>query len=129
MFAVWAACNRDRGLVDEQHWCSSVFGCRNACGLADKIDIAQDGKSCFCLPAWREREPSRTGRRQQQLNILAAENEVSDLEATFAAPDFHAKQRSEIFELEMQLKTARNKVAHLYARRHELELMQSVPSP
>jgi len=54
---------------------------------------------------------------------------VSDLEATFAAPDFYAKPRSEIFVLETQLKTARDKVAHLYARWHELELLQSVPSP
>jgi len=54
---------------------------------------------------------------------------VSDLEATFAAPDFYAKPRTEIFELETQLKTARDKVAHLYARWHELELLQSVPSP
>jgi hypothetical protein len=38
---------------------------------------------------------------------------VSDLEAAFAAPDFYAKPRSEIFELETQLKTAREKVAHL----------------
>jgi ATP-binding cassette subfamily F protein uup len=53
---------------------------------------------------------------------------VSDLEATFAAPDFYAKPRSEILELETQLKTARDKVAHLYARWHELELLQSVPS-
>src|SRR5882724_8310252 len=62
-------------------------------------------------------------------NILSAENEVSDLEATFAAPDFYAKPRSEIFELETQLKTARDKVAHLYARWQELELLQSVPCP
>ena len=64
-----------------------------------------------------------------EANILAAENEVSNLEAKFAAPDFYAKPRSEIFELETQLKTARDKVAHLYARWHELELLQSVPSP
>src|SRR5204863_2246416 len=64
-----------------------------------------------------------------EANILAAETAVSDLEATFAAPDFYAKPRSEIFELETQLKTARDKVAHLYARWHELELLQSVPSP
>ena len=63
-----------------------------------------------------------------EANILSAENEVSDLEATFAAPDFYAKPRSEIFELETQLKTARDKVAHLYARWQELELLQSVPS-
>src|SRR5205814_9286947 len=64
-----------------------------------------------------------------EANILVAENEVSDLEATFAAPDFYAKPRSEIFELETQLKTARDKVAHLYARWQELELLQSVTSP
>src|SRR6266511_2962012 len=64
-----------------------------------------------------------------EANILTAENAVSDLEATFAAPDFYAKPRSEIFELETQLKTARDKVAHLYARWHELELLQGVPSP
>ena len=63
-----------------------------------------------------------------EATILAAENAVSDLEATFAAPDFYAKPRSEIFELETQLKTARDKVAHLYARWQELELLQSVPS-
>src|SRR5512132_1172243 len=62
-----------------------------------------------------------------EANILSAENEVSDLEATFAAADFYAKPRSEIFELETQLKTARDKVAHLYARWQELELLQSVP--
>src|SRR5947209_1398532 len=64
-----------------------------------------------------------------EANILSAENAVSDLEATFAAPDFYAKPRSEIFELETQLKTARDKVAHLYARCHELEVLKTVPSP
>jgi ATP-binding cassette subfamily F protein uup len=64
-----------------------------------------------------------------EATILAAEKAVSNLEATFAAPDFYAKPRSEIFELETQLKTARDKVAHLYARWHELELLQSVTSP
>ncbi len=64
-----------------------------------------------------------------EANILAAENEVSALEATFAAPDFYAKPRTEIFDLETQLKAARGKVAHLYARWHELELIQNVPSP
>ena len=54
---------------------------------------------------------------------------VSDLEARFAAPDFYAKPRAAIFELETQLKTARDKVAHLYARWQELEVLQSVPSP
>jgi ATP-binding cassette subfamily F protein uup len=63
-----------------------------------------------------------------EANILAAETEVSDLEATFAAPDFYAKSRAEISDLETQLKTARDKVAHLYARWHELELLQGVRS-
>jgi ATP-binding cassette subfamily F protein uup len=63
-----------------------------------------------------------------EANILSAETEVSDLEATFAAPDFYAKPRAEISDLETQLKTARDKVAHLYARWHELELLQGVRS-
>src|SRR5204862_8011032 len=64
-----------------------------------------------------------------EATILSAENEVSDLEALFAAPDVYAKPRGEISDLETQLKTARDKVAHLYARWHELELLQSLPSP
>ena len=64
-----------------------------------------------------------------EANILAAEKEVSDLEATFAAPDFYTKPRAEMLDLETQLKIARDKVAHLYARWHELEVLQSVPSP
>jgi hypothetical protein len=64
-----------------------------------------------------------------ETNILAAEQEVSDLEAIFAAPDFYTKPRAEMLELETQLKTARDKVAQLYARWHELELLQSVPPP
>ncbi|MFL6515954.1 MAG: ABC-F family ATP-binding cassette domain-containing protein [Chthoniobacterales bacterium] len=67
--------------------------------------------------------------QSMEANILAAETEVSELEATFAAPDFYARPRAEIYELETQLKTARDKVARLYARWHELELIQSFPSP
>jgi hypothetical protein len=36
-----ASFNRDRGLADEPHSCSSVFGCRNACGVVDHIDIVE----------------------------------------------------------------------------------------
>jgi hypothetical protein len=39
MFAVWPACNRDKDLADEPHWCSSVSRGRKACGLADRIEI------------------------------------------------------------------------------------------
>src|SRR5205085_3998734 len=63
-----------------------------------------------------------------EANILAAENEVSELETTFAAHDFYAKPRTEIYDLETQLKNARDKVAQLYARWHELELLQSAAS-
>ena len=34
-----ASFNRDRHVADEPLWCSSVFNCRNACGLADRIGI------------------------------------------------------------------------------------------
>jgi ATP-binding cassette subfamily F protein uup len=60
-----------------------------------------------------------------EATILAAENEVLELEATFAAPDFYAKPRAEIYDLETRLKAARDKVAKLYARWHELELLQT----
>src|SRR5438874_2057248 len=103
------------------------------------LDAVRDSKRA---PAAAVAEPRKSKEKPRKLkwteerewasmeaNILSAENEVSDLEATFAAPDFYAKPRSEIFELETQLKTARDKVAHLYARWHELELLQSVPSP
>ena len=63
-----------------------------------------------------------------EANILAAEKEVSDLEATFVAPDFYLKPRAEMLDLETQLKIARDKVAHLYARWHELEELQNVRS-
>jgi hypothetical protein len=36
-----ASFNWDRDLADEPFWCSSVFGCRNACGPADRIDIVE----------------------------------------------------------------------------------------
>ena len=81
---------------------------------------------CVCAQRnlkWKEEREWES----MEANILSAENEVSDLEATFAAPDFYLKRRAEIFDLETELKTARDKVAHLYARWHELELLQSVP--
>ena len=36
-----ASFNRDRDLADEPHWCSSLFACRNACGVVDHIDIVE----------------------------------------------------------------------------------------
>ena len=86
---------------------------------------AKSGKGKPGKLKWKEEREWES----MEANILSAENEVSDLEAAFAAPDFYAKPRAEIFDLETQLKTARDKVAHLYARWHELELLQSVPPP
>jgi len=54
---------------------------------------------------------------------------VLDLEATFSAPDFYTKPRVEISDLETQWKIARGKAAHLYARWHELDLLQRIPPP
>jgi len=62
-------------------------------------------------------------------NILAAEQEVSDLEATFAAPDFYLKPPAEMLGLEDRLKAARAKVSNVYERWHELELLQSDQPP
>jgi len=64
-----------------------------------------------------------------EANILAAEQKVSELEAIFAAPDFYKKPRTEMLELETQLKTARDKVAQLYSRWHELDVLQNASSP
>jgi hypothetical protein len=44
MFAVRPACNRDRDLADEPHWCSSVFGCRNARGVVEQSTWYENGK-------------------------------------------------------------------------------------
>ena len=85
--------------------------------------VATGGKKSKGKPGklkWKEEREWES----MEANILAAENEVSELEATFAAPDFYARPRAEIFDLETQLKTARDKVAQLYARWHELELLQ-----
>ena len=63
-----------------------------------------------------------------EANILSAENEVSDLEATFAAPDFYAKPRSEISSGDVIENGTRQSRAPLRAVA-ELELLQSIPSP
>jgi hypothetical protein len=54
---------------------------------------------------------------------------MSDMSGTAATGSGRAIQEASEIHLETQLKTARDKVAQLYARWHELELIQSVPSP
>ncbi|MBO4619336.1 MAG: hypothetical protein J5654_04430, partial [Victivallales bacterium] len=53
--------------------------------------------------------------------ILAAETQVSDLEAIFADPEFHAKYGRQTAELTAQLDAAKAEVERLYARWSELE--------
>ena len=57
--------------------------------------------------------------------ILEAEAEVARLEAVFAAPDFYATQGDNWREVETDLKSARDRVAQLYARWAELEQLQA----
>src|SRR5204863_6647574 len=119
-----------------------AYSVRNYDYYLKKRGAPSPAPDSYPTPAGAAAEPRKSKEKPRKLkwkeerewesieaNILSAENAVSDLEATFAAPDFYAKPRSEIFELETQLKTTRDKVAHLYARWHELELLQSVPSP
>ena len=52
--------------------------------------------------------------------ILAAEKEVTRIEALFARPDFYLSRAGEVTSLETKLRAARDEVAHLYARWAEL---------
>jgi ATP-binding cassette subfamily F protein uup len=52
--------------------------------------------------------------------ILAAEEEVSRIEALFAKPDFYVTHAADLKTLETKLRTARDEVARLYARWAEL---------
>ena len=52
---------------------------------------------------------------------------MSDMSGTAATGSGRAMREASEIQLETQLKTARDKVAHLYARWQELELLQSVP--
>jgi ATP-binding cassette subfamily F protein uup len=59
-----------------------------------------------------------------EATILAAENEVARLETAYGAPDFYTKPASEWAALESELRTARERVAQLYARWAELEALR-----
>jgi hypothetical protein len=54
---------------------------------------------------------------------------MSDMSGTAATGSGRAMREASEIHLETQLKTARDKIAHLYARWHELELIPSGPSP
>ena len=54
-------------------------------------------------------------------SVLAAETEVSTIEAMLASPDFYATRSREFPEWEAKLEAAKAQVASLYARWQELE--------
>lgn len=55
--------------------------------------------------------------------IHAAEKRVTELEARFAAPDFHARDGRRSAELTAELESARKQTARLFARWEELEAL------
>jgi hypothetical protein len=48
--------------------------------------------------------------------ILAAENDVTRIEALFAEPDFYTTHATDYAKFEAELRDARDEVARLYAR-------------
>jgi hypothetical protein len=61
--------------------------------------------------------------------ILAAEEEVSRIEALFAEPDFYVSHAAELPSLEAKLGAARDEVARLYARWAELGQVAAANEP
>lgn len=66
---------------------------------------------------WKEERELET----IEATILDAENNVAALEEKFAAPDFYTTPGNDYAATELELKTARERVAELYARWAELE--------
>jgi ATP-binding cassette subfamily F protein uup len=58
-------------------------------------------------------------------DILEAEEAATKIEAIFNAPDFYEKHGDQWKQLEQDLKTARHRVAELYARWEELEALKA----
>ena len=57
--------------------------------------------------------------------ILAAEEEVAQLETSFAAPEFYESHKEDWKELEDKLAAEKKKVSELYARWEELEALKA----
>ncbi len=66
---------------------------------------------------WKEERELET----IEQTILAAEAEVTRIEALFAEPDFYETHRDDLPARQAALDAARKTVAHLYARWTELE--------
>jgi ATP-binding cassette subfamily F protein uup len=61
--------------------------------------------------------------------ILAAEEEVTRIEAAFADPNFHAEHGADYPKLEVELRSARDRVARLYTRWEELGKIAGAVKP
>ena len=57
--------------------------------------------------------------------ILAAEEEIANLETSFAAPDFYENHSEDWKELEEQMAVGKKKVSDLYKRWEELEAIRT----
>ncbi len=66
---------------------------------------------------WKEERELET----MEATILAAETEVTRMEAVFAEPGFFVNHKSDLQKLEAEMEAARKRVATLYARWAELE--------
>jgi ATPase subunit of ABC transporter with duplicated ATPase domains len=77
-------------------------------------------------PGYRKAKPRKLKWKEErelegmESAILAAENEVTEIEALFAEPDFYVTHAAELADFEKKLRTARDEVARLYARWAEL---------
>jgi ATP-binding cassette subfamily F protein uup len=60
-----------------------------------------------------------------ELDIVRAEGEVERIEAVFSVHDFYEKHGEQTVQLTNDLTTAKEKVARLYARWHELEELRA----
>jgi ATP-binding cassette subfamily F protein uup len=94
--------------------------CRASASLADRERAgdapALQSKNRKRKLKWKE-ERELEG---MEAAILAAENEVTRIEALFAEPDFYTAHAAELPRFEAELRAARDEVARLYTRWAEL---------
>src|SRR5437762_528006 len=83
-------------------------------------------KAGIADPGYRKAKPRKLKWKEErelegmESAILAAENEVAEIEMLFAAPDFYVTHTADLAEFEKKLRVARAEVARLYARWAEL---------
>ena len=100
---------RERPVTGIDH---SGLGKRASAGIAD--------------PGYRKATPRKLKWKEErelegmEAAIIAAENEVTRIEALFSEPDFYVTHAAELATFETKLRAARDEVARLYARWAEL---------